>query len=107
MKRSLFTAVLLLTLFSVFAAMAQTATPRVDARERRQQARIKQGVKSGELTKGETRRLEAQQGKIKADEMVAKSDGKVTPAERKQLTREQNRANRKIHRLKNNSKVQK
>lgn len=90
----------------VFASSvaAQTATPRVNARERRQQARIHQGVKSGELTPGETRRLEAQEGRIKADEMQAKKDGKVTPAERRKLNREQNRESRRIYRMKHNNK---
>jgi hypothetical protein len=85
----------------------QSKTPAVDRRERNQQERIKQGVQSGELTKGETRRLEAQQGKIKADEMVAKSDGKVTGAERRHLKREQNRASRNIFRKKHNGPVRK
>ena len=33
-------------------------TPRITKRQIKHQTRIKQGVKSGELTKGETRRLE-------------------------------------------------
>ena len=102
--RTLFAA-LFLAVVLVGSAAAQTATPRVDAREHRQQARIKQGVKSGELTPAETRRLEVQQGKIKADEMSAKADGKVTPAERRKLTKEQNKANRTIRRLKHNDRT--
>jgi hypothetical protein len=93
----------LLVLGSTFAS-AQTATPRVTKRQLKQQARIEQGVKSGELKAGETRRLELQQAKIQADKKKAKSDGVVTPAERAKLAREQNRANRKIYRLKHNEK---
>jgi membrane-bound ClpP family serine protease len=37
----------------------------------------------------------------------AKSDGVVTPAERAKLAREQNRANRKIYRMKHNDNVAK
>jgi hypothetical protein len=96
----------LLVLGSAFAS-AQTATPRVAKRQLKQQARIEQGVKSGELTAGETKRLEREQGKIQADKTKAKSDGVVTPAERAKLAREQNRANRKIYRLKHNDKVAK
>ena len=41
-------------LFGISAmAMAQTRTPVINARERNQQRRINQGVKSGELTRGE------------------------------------------------------
>ena len=46
-----------------------TATPDINKRQMRQQARIKQGVKSGELTKGETRRLEAREAKIQKDKL--------------------------------------
>ena len=88
-------------------AFAQSKTPVVDQRQKNQQERIKEGVKTGEVTRGEARRLEAQQGKIKADEMVAKSDGKVTNAERRQLKREQNRTSRNIYRKKHNGAVRK
>lgn len=93
----------LLVLGSALAS-AQTATPRVTKRQLKQQARIEQGAKSGELTAGETKRLELQQAKIQHDKKVAKSDGVVTPAERAKLAREQNHANRKIYRLKHNEK---
>ena len=82
-------------------------TPRVTHRQINQHARIKQGVKSGELTKGETRRLEGEQAKIQYDKKEANSDGKITPQERKHLQREQNKASRDIYRLKHNECVQK
>jgi hypothetical protein len=82
-----------------------TATPRVRHRQIRQQRRIQQGVKSGQLTPAETKRLEVQQGKIQADKLEAKSDGKVTPQERAKLTREQNRASRTIYRKKHNART--
>lgn len=85
--------------------LAQNQTPVVDQRERNQQRRIGQGVKSGELTPAETRRLERQEGKIKADEMHAKADGKVTPAERRKLHRELNRESRRIYRKKHNNRA--
>jgi hypothetical protein len=96
----------LLVLGSAFAS-AQTTTPRVAKRQLKQQARIEQGVKSGELTAGETKRLELQQAKIRADKRKAKADGVVTPAERAKLAREQNRASRKIYRMKHNENVAK
>ncbi|HZS43488.1 MAG TPA: hypothetical protein VFC63_00180 [Blastocatellia bacterium] len=92
--------------FAVSAiAMAQTRTPHINQRERNQQRRINQGVKSGELTRGETRHLEAEEGRIKADEKIDKADGKVTPAERRQLEREENRASRNIYRDKHNGRT--
>ena len=102
MKRIQWTACALFFLLIPGAAFSQT--PRIDAREHRQAARIRQGVSAGELTRGETRRLAAEQRHIRADEAVAKSDGHVTPAERRHLTREQNRASRHIARAKHNAR---
>ena len=99
--------VLILAAFVALAmtsVTAQTATPHVTKRQVKQQARIQQGAKSGELTRGETRRLERQQMKIQHDKKAAKSDGVVTPAERAKLAKEQKRASRRIYRLKHNEK---
>lgn len=81
--------------------------PRVTHRQINQQTGIKQGVKSGELTKGETLRLEKEQTEIQADKKAAKADGVVTPQERRHVRREQNMANRDIRRLKNNERTRK
>ena len=78
-------------------------TPRVDQREQNQRERIQQGVRSGELTKPEARRLRTEQKDIRRDERAAKSDGRVTAGERKQLHREQNTASRDIHRQKHDA----
>jgi hypothetical protein len=77
-------------------------TPRITKRQINQQERIQQGVKSGELTKGETRLLEKEQMKIQKDKKAAKADGVVTPQERRKILREQNKASRDIKRLKHN-----
>ena len=103
---------LLRMLFAVAAVTALTAavadarpvTLRVDRREARQQTRIQQGVHSGQLTPGETARLEAGQAHVERVEARAKSDGVVTPHERAKLNRTQNRQSRKIARLKHNGR---
>lgn len=105
MKKTVIFVIAILALALSAQVISQTKTPVIDKRERNQQARIKAGVNSGALTPREAKRLEVQQGKIKADEMVAKSDGKVTPAERRHLTREQNRASRTIYRKKHNART--
>ena len=97
---------------ATFVAFAQdqpapVKTPRVAKRQVQQQARIKEGVKSGELTKGETQKLKREQAKIQHDKQKAKQDGKVTPQERRHIRREQNKANRDIYRLKNNEQEKK
>ncbi len=71
-------------------------------REARQQARIDQGVDSGQITAGEYRCLEREQGRIEAHRQRAWSDGVLTPGETCRLTRGQNRASRHIWRSKHN-----
>jgi hypothetical protein len=102
-------AIILIALFAIGALSisAQSATPRVTKRQVQQQARIKEGAKSGELTPRETRKLERQQAKIALDKAKAKSDGVVTPAERRKLNREQNRASKRIYRGKHDAQVRK
>jgi len=83
-------------------AQAQTRTPRANARQATQQARIHEGKQSGELTQGETRALRAEQRHIRRSERRAKADGEVTMVERRRLERKQDRASRHIRRAKNN-----
>jgi len=71
-------------------------------REARQQARIDQGVDSGQITQGEFRHLERQQGRIEAYREHAWSDGNLSASEARHLTRAQNRASRDIWRAKHN-----
>lgn len=75
-------------------------TPRIDRREHRQQRRIRQGVRSGSLTRREAARLERQQARTRAIEARAKSDGRVTARERARLHRRENRTSRHIYRQK-------
>ena len=95
---------LTLTLATALAAVAsaQTHTPRIDRREVRQHARIRQGVRSGELTRGEATRLRAGERHIDRIEDRAKGDGVVTGRERARIGRAQNRESRRIYRLKHN-----
>ena len=88
------------------SAMAQK-TPVVDNREKRQQKRIKQGVKSGELTRKEAVKLEAGQAKTHAMEAKAKSDGKVTVKERAKLQRRENKTSRRIYKQKHDNQTRK
>jgi hypothetical protein len=86
------------------AASANTATPRVDHRRAVERARIHQGVRSGQLTPREQRRLNAHQRHIRRTERRMKSDGNVSRGERTRLNHMQNRQSRRIHRLKHNGR---
>ncbi|HTZ40258.1 MAG TPA: hypothetical protein VMB77_08875, partial [Syntrophales bacterium] len=68
-----------------------------------QEQRIQQGINSGQLTPKEAGRLEAQEAKIKQDELRMKSDGNLTPAERQKLNRELDKASRDIYREKHDA----
>jgi hypothetical protein len=85
-------------------AQAGAATPGLDQRERNQQTRIEQGVKSGSLTAGEASRAEKREQALQNKEAAAKSDGKVTAKERHQLTRTANRDSAAIAKAKHNKK---
>jgi hypothetical protein len=116
MEASMFTRSLLLLVFIVCSvgAFAQDPTPPqpgtkktpvINERQKNQRARIRQGVQSGELTKGEARKLRQEQKTIQAEKQMAKADGKVTPAERAQMRKDQNKASRDIYRLKHNNRT--
>ena len=92
------------TVITCSVVTAQTATPVVTERQQSQNARINQGVASGQLTRNETAKLRAQQRAIKAEKKAFKADGKVTAAERAKLRADQNRASRNIYNKKHNAK---
>ncbi len=72
----------------------------INKREHRQAKRIEQGVKSGALTKEETKRLVREQARIRKMERNFRSDGKLTPKERFRLQRNLSRASAHIFREK-------
>lgn len=82
---------------------AQSETPREDARQKAQRARIHEGRKDGELTKGEAAMLNAEQRNIRKTERRMKADGEVTPVEKARLERKQDRASRHIRKTKHNN----
>lgn len=79
-------------------------TPRADKREDRQTDRVTNGIKSGELTPREAKRLLSQQKRIAKYEAKAKKDGVVSPKERAKLERMQDRASQDIFQLKHNQR---
>ena len=85
------------------AANAQT----VGQREVNQQNRIQQGVASGRLTPGETRRMETREARLTArtDRMRARDDGHLSGRDRVALQRQENRDSRAIYRTKHNGRV--
>ena len=95
--------ILIAALALVVTAPALAGTPRLDAREHNQRARIHNGVASGELNRAETRRLAAGQYHLRAAEARAKSDGVVTARERARLEHEADQQSRRIYRQKHDA----
>ena len=85
---------------------AQTATPRVDQRQANQEARIQQGVQTGELTPREVAKLEKGQAKVQQKEDKAKADGQVTKKERAKLAKAQDKQSKKIRKQKHDKQKQ-
>jgi uncharacterized membrane protein YebE (DUF533 family) len=69
----------------------------IDARQAQQERRINQGVRSGELTRGEYQKLESEQAHVRQLERQAKADGYISPAERARIREAQNQASRHIY----------
>ncbi len=73
----------------------------IDARQSRQTARIRQGIRNGELTRRETERLAAEQAAIRVQEsFYRRSSGEFTALERARVRRELQQASRHIYKQK-------
>ncbi|MBI4189984.1 MAG: hypothetical protein HY525_05540 [Betaproteobacteria bacterium] len=92
-------AVLIAAAFPV-ASYAGTRDPGVNHRQHNQQQRIQQGVRSGELTRGEARHLGREARDIRREERIYKSDGNLSRWERADLRRDLNGLSRDIYREK-------
>jgi uncharacterized membrane protein YebE (DUF533 family) len=93
---------LTITSFAYQAKPLKNKVPVARKRQQQQHQRIRQGVRSGELTKPEVKSLGKEQREINQEIKEAKSDGVVTGAERKEIHQEQKQASRHIYRKKHN-----
>ncbi|HTP45008.1 MAG TPA: hypothetical protein VMJ13_10595 [Candidatus Acidoferrum sp.] len=91
----------------VFAAPSVFAQ-NIQDRKDNQQDRIAQGVQSGQLTAGETKRLETKEAGLNKEEHTMRSEdnGHLTAADRAKLDRQQNRLSNRIYDDKHNARVQ-
>jgi hypothetical protein len=87
---------------SLSLATAQRS-PGISNSQKHQTMRINQGVRSGELTRQETKRLVKEQKHVQHEKRLAKADGKVTRRERKHIRHDQRVANRDIYRQKHDN----
>jgi hypothetical protein len=86
------------------AAVEHNGPGEIGQREENQQDRIAQGVQSGQLTAGETAKLENQQQGIHREAAADRqaNGGHLTRADRRAINQSQNRASRNIYNKKHN-----
>jgi len=84
------------------------AKPTIAQRKENQQDRIAQGVKSGQLTAGETANLETKEAAINGETRAdrAANGGKLTGAEKQQVNQQQNQLSKQIYNDKHNAATQ-
>jgi hypothetical protein len=95
MKLKLLITTALVFAFGITVAEAQPG-------RRMQRLRITDGIRSGELTRAETRGLALQQRNIRRDITMARIDGIVTPRERREIRRDKRMYNRSVYLKKHN-----
>lgn len=80
----------------------------IKARQENQQDRIAQGVKSGQLTAGETANLEHKEAKLNREIRQDRkaNGGNLTNKQKAQINRQQNKLSRNIYRDKHNGRHQ-
>ncbi len=110
MKKIMFAGVLSMAILLPLSsrATAEEREGRVQQRKENQQARIAQGVRSGQLTAGETGNLEHKESRLNREirNDRAANGGTLTSQERQQVNRQQNRISRDIYRDKHNGRTQ-
>jgi len=81
--------------------------PTIQERKENQQDRIAQGIKSGQLTPGETKNLETKEAGLNKEErdMRAADDGHLTAADREKLNNQQNHLSNQIYNDKHNGRT--
>jgi hypothetical protein len=89
------------------AAVQHNGPGEIGQRDENQQDRIAQGVRSGQLTAGETAKLENQQQGIHREAAADRqaNGGKLTGADRRAINQSQNRASRNIYNKKHNGRT--
>ena len=101
MKAKTITVIFVTTILALMWCSAAWAE-RSSNRDYRQTRRIRQGIRSGKITRPEVRRLKKEQRRIDKAYHRASADGHLNWRERQRLDKMQDRASRHIYRAKRN-----
>jgi hypothetical protein len=103
------TVILSVGMFLALGALPAFAQSSAEIQQRKdnQQERIANGVKSGQLTPGETRNLESKEAGLNREErnMRAQDNGRLTAADKAKLNRQQNHLSKDIYDKKHNART--
>jgi uncharacterized protein YxeA len=102
MKKILFTLVMIALCGIIFSSQALAGS--FDQRQARQQKRIQNDLNNDQLTRQEAQRLKYEQRQIRRQHQSYSRDGHLTYREERRLNRLQDRTDRQITRLKQNSR---
>jgi uncharacterized protein HemX len=93
---------------AVLLAASDASAGPIRNRKVNQQERIAQGVRSGELTAGETARLEGRERALNQEErdMRKLDGGRLTGQDRRTINQQQNQLSRHIYRQKHDGQTQ-
>lgn len=105
MKIKILGGLLVAALAVTSVANAQTRTPVINQRQHNQERRINEGVRSGQLTRNETRHLRNDERHIRTEKRTAMAEGRMGPRERTHIRHQENRVSRSIYRKKHNARV--
>ncbi len=107
LKRIQAISILAIACAGLLASSDASAGPIRD-RKVRQQGRIAQGVRGGQLTAGETARLENQERSLNQEErdMRKLDGGRLTTQDRRAINQQQNQLSRRIYRQKHDGQTQ-
>ncbi len=102
MKKILFVLVMIASSGLIFSSQALAGT--FDQRQIRQQNRIRNEINNDQLTRQEAQRLKYEQRQIRRQNQSYSRDGQLTYREERRLNRMQDRNDRQIRLLKQNSR---
>lgn len=91
----------------IIASLALVAISATSVAQKTQRERIKQGVKSGEITRVEAAKIAKEKQDVRQAKVIAKADGAVTAEEKKIIRKERKQASRTIYKKKHNNRNRK
>lgn len=89
----------------VFAEQERHPPHGINKYQRHEDQRIKQGVKSGQLTKEEVKQLKQERHEVRQEEKAYRSDGHLNKDERKDLHQDLNQMSKDIYKEKHDGEV--